>query len=163
MSVDEVENTVLQVLQATQQEAAQVMNNEMALRYAFIDPILRSLGWSTSLPWECQPNARVGRFGTVDYLLLDPDRQPAVLIEVQTVSARRKQHRTQLWRQTRGVAPCLAVLTYGWEWEIYDLTVGARQFERKRVDRLVLDPRRGYSPQIFASDLTRWLAKDLWW
>ena len=95
--------------------------------------------------------------------LLDPDRQPAVLIEVQTVSARRKQHRTQLWRQTRGVAPCLAVLTYGWEWEIYDLTVGARQFERKRVDRLVLDPRRGYSPQIFASDLTRWLAKDLWW
>lgn len=163
MKVDEFENTVLQIVQTMLQVGSQVTDDEMALRYVFIDPILRGLGWSTSLPWECQPNARVGRLSPVDYALLDPRGQPAVLIEVETKVTRRREHRTRLWRQTRGMTRCFAVLTYCWEWEIYDLSIRAREFERKRVDLLVLDPREAESARIFARDLNSWLAKDLWW
>ena len=163
MSVNEFENTVHQILQVVRQSGSQVADDEMALRYAFIDPILRGLGWSTSLPWECQPNARLGRLSPLDYALFDPSGQPVVLIEVETMMSRRWEHRTRLWRKTRGMTRCLAVLTYGWEWEIYDLDIRAREFGRKRVDRLVLDPQHGASVQIFASELNNWLAKDLWW
>ena len=70
--VDEFENRTYQILHAMLQSGPQVSDDELALRYAFIDPILRGLGWHTSRPWECQPNARVGRLGPVDYALLDP-------------------------------------------------------------------------------------------
>lgn len=163
MSVAEIENAVHQVLRAVRPNGFHVEDDEIALRYAVIDPMLRGLGWNTSLPWECRPNARVGRWDPLDYVLYDRDGVPAVLIEVETRASRRQQDRTRLWRQTRGMTDCLAVLTYGWEWEIYDLSIWAREFTHKRVDRLVLDPRREDSPAIFARGLHHWLARDLWW
>ena len=101
--------------------------------------------------------------GPLDYVLYDREGVPAVLIEVETRVSRRREHRTRLWGQTRGMTGCLAVLTYGWEWEVYDLGIPAREFAQKRVDRLVLDPQREDSPEIFARGLHHWLAKDLWW
>ena len=163
MSVDEIENAVHQVVQAMRLGGSQVGDDEIAMRYAIIDPILRGLGWNTALPWECQPNASLGRLGPLDYVLYDQDGSPAVLIEVELRVSRRRQDRTRLWRQTRGLTGCLAVLTYGWEWEIYDLSIPAREFTRKWVERLVLDPRAGDDPEIFARGLHQWLSKDLWW
>ena len=163
MSVDKIENAVHQVLQAMQRRGSQVEDDELALRYAMIDPILRGLGWDTAQPWECQPNGRVGRSEPLDYVLYDHAGSPAVLIEVETRTSRRREHRTRLRRQTRGMAGCLAVLTYGCEWEIYDIDIRGREFTHKRVDRLVLDPQGEGSPTIFARGLYHWLSRDLWW
>ena len=163
MNVEEIENAVQQVLQAMRRSGPLVTDDEIALRYAMIDPILRGLGWDTSLPWECQPNSRLGRLGPLDYILYDRDGSPSVLIEVERRVSRRQKHRARLWRQTRGMTGCLAVLTYGWEWEVYDLSIPAREFTRKQVDRLVLDPQEEDRPAIFARGLHHWLAKDLWW
>ena len=163
MSVNEIESAVHQVLQAMQRGGSQVEKVEIAVRYAVIDPILRGLGWSTALPWECRPNARVGRLGPLDYVLYDREGLPAVLIEAETRISRRREDQTRLWRQTRGMTDCLAVLTYGWEWEIYDLGIWAREFSQKRVDRLVLDLNREDSVPTFARGLHYWLSKDLWW
>ena len=146
-----------------QQGGSQVYDDEMALRYAMIDPILRALGWNTALPWECRPNARAGRLGSMDYVLYNRGGSPAVLIEVERRASRRREHRARLWRQTRGMTGCLAVLTYGWEWEVYDLSIPVREFAKKRVDRLILDPQGEDSPAIFARGLYHWLSRDLWW
>jgi len=136
---------------------------EIALRYTMIDPILRGLGWNVSLSWECRPNFSPGRWGPFDYVFYDRDSVPAVLIEVEAQVARRREDRIRLWRLTRGMTDCLGVLTYGWEWEIYDLSIAAREFTQKQVDRLVLDPQEEGSPAIFARGLYHWLARDLWW
>ena len=163
MSVDEIEETVHQVLQVMRLGGTRVENDEVAMRYAIIDPILRALGWNTALPWECRPNSRLGRLGPLDYVLYDREGVPAVLIEVETRVSRRREHRIRLWRQTRGMTGCLAVLTYGWEWEIYDIGIRGREFAHKRVDRLALDPQGESSPTIFARGLYHWLSRDLWW
>ena len=163
MSVDKIENAVHQVLRAMQRGGSQLEDDELALRYAMIDPILRGLGWNTALPWECQPNGRVDRSEPLDYVLYDHAGSPAVLIEVETRTSSRREHRTRLRRQTRGMAGCLAVLTYGWEWEIYDIGIQGREFTHKRVDRLALDPQSEDSPTIFARGLHHWLSRDLWW
>ena len=126
-----------------------VTDDEIGLRYAMIDPILRALGWNTALPWECRPNSRLGRLGPLDYVRYDHAGVPAVLIEVETRVSRRREHRIRLWRQTRGMTGCLAVLTYGWEWEIYDIGIRGREFAHKRVDRLALDPQGGRQPHDF--------------
>ena len=74
MSVDDIENAVHHVLEVMQRGALpKVGDDELAVRYAVIDPILRGLGWNTALPWECRPNTRVGRWGPFDYVLYDRD------------------------------------------------------------------------------------------
>ena len=47
----------------------------------------------------------------------------------------------------------VAGLTYGWEWEIYDLSVRARSFDWTLVEGLVLDPRADDGLQIVAYGL----------
>lgn len=57
----------------------------------------------------------------------------------------------------------MAVLTYGWEWEIYDLEHGARNFAHRRVARLVLDLDAQGNRLRSAEALCQWLGKDRWW
>ena len=73
-----------------------VESNETALRYAFVDPTLRALGWKIWPPWECQPKFCRGRRRSGDYALFDRDDYPAVLIEVGTTGAPRRQVRFRL-------------------------------------------------------------------
>ena len=163
MSAQDVENAIRDVMQRADEAGDLVERNVMTLRYAFIDPILQSLGWSISMPWECQPNFELANRGPVDYALFDRLGYPAVLIEVGTTPARRQRDRVRLWRLVRGMTHGVAVLTSGWHWEIYDLSVRARDFDQRRVQRLVLDPKDDDSPQVVAEGLHRWMAKERWW
>ena len=163
MSAEDVENAIREVLQRADEAGDLVERNVMTLRYAFIDPILLSLGWSTSLPWECQPDFQLANRGPVDYALFDRLGYPAVLIQVGTTSARRQRDRIRLWRLVRGMTGGVAVLTNGWHWEIYDLSVRAPGVDRKRVRRLTLDSRVDDSPRIVAEGLHYWISKERWW
>ena len=163
MSAEDVENAIRDALQRADEAGDLVERNVMTLRYAFIDPILLSLGWAISLPWECQPNFELANRGPVDYAFFDRSGYPAVLIEVGTTPARRQRDRVRLWRLARGMTHGVAVLTSGWHWEIYDLSVRARDFDRRRVQRLVLDPRDDDSPRVVAEGLHGWIAKEQWW
>ena len=84
-------------------------------------------------------------------------------MDVETTTARRRDHRFRLWQRIRGIIHGVAVLTYGWQWEIYDLSIRARSLDQKLVARLVLDPGANDSPQIVAHGLNRWIARDQWW
>ena len=107
--------------------------NEIGARYAFVDPVLRALGWCTELPWECRLGFRLGPGRPVDYTLFDRDGFPTILIEVEALTGRRRDNRNSLWRRVRGRRDGLAVLAYGLEWEIYDLSVPARGLDEKRA------------------------------
>ncbi len=163
MSAQDVENAIRDVMQRADEAGDLVERNVMTLRYAFMDPILLSLGWSVSMPWECQPNFELANRGPVDYALFDRFGYPAVLIEVGTTPTRRQRDRVRLWRLARGMTHGVAVLTSGWHWEIYDLSVRARDFDRRRVQRLVLDPRDDDGLRVAAEGLHRWIAKERWW
>ena len=163
MSVENVEVAIREVHQTMNEAAHLVDRKVMSVRYSYIDPVLLALGWSIALPWECEPNFGLTNRGVVDYALFDRDGCPAVLIVVGTERARRPQDRVRLWQRVRGMTQGVAVLTSGWDWEIYDLSVRARGFDRKRVQQLVLDLRSDDSPPAVAAGLHRWMSRDRWW
>lgn len=67
---------------------------EVDTRYAFIDPVLRGLGWNVNDPKECVPECRRGS-GWLDYALFDRNGRSIIL---------------------EGGAPTIAA-----EWRIYDV------------------------------------------
>ena len=111
-----------------------------AVSYALADPILWVPGWRTHLPSECVPGLRLGRRGQVDYALFDREGDMAVLTETGATYAGRVQDRNRSADRLRGMTCGLPVLTYGWYWEVYDLSLRSRRFDGKRVEELTLDP-----------------------
>ena len=163
MNVEDVENAIRDVLQRADEAGGLVERNVMTMRYAFIDPILLSLGWSTSLPWECQPDFQLANRGPVDYALFDRLGYPAVLIQVGTTSARRQRDRippvaTGAGNDRRSCRPDQRMA-------LGDLRPerSAPGVDRKRVRRLTLDSRVDDSPRIVAEGLHYWISKERWW
>ena len=67
--------------------SAPANNCELSTRYVVVDPILRSLGWDLSDPFQCvvehaTVRGRDGKVPRVDYALLGRDGNLAVLVEV---------------------------------------------------------------------------------
>ena len=131
MSVKKVEKAINEVLKTADNFGVPEKGDQLARRYRFVDPILRALGWRIHSPDECRLGFGLGWRGVVDYALLDGEGWAGVLIDVETWPARRRQHRNVLWRRVRGMRGGIAVLTYGLEWEIYDLSLRARSLDGK--------------------------------
>ena len=163
MSVSDVESAVRGVLQTEEVAGDAARGNEIATRYAFVDPVLRSLGWSIGLPWECRPKFGLGQGRPVDYALFDRDGYPVILIEVEMAPVRRRSHRYNLWSRVRRRREGLAVLAYGLEWEIYDLRIPTRGLDGKRVAWLDLHREAASDLRVASSRLHHWLAKEHWW
>ena len=94
--VEQVEYAVQNVVRAARGFGGLLGQREAATRYAVVDPILWSLGWSTWLPWECQPDFALDRRRRVDYALFAPSGEPAVLIQVRPLPPRRQQDRDRM-------------------------------------------------------------------
>ena len=161
--VEQVQYAIQNVARAAHGFGGLLGQHEAATRYAVVDPILWSLGWSTWLPWECQPDFALDRRRRVDYALFAPSGEPAVFIQVRPLPARRQQDRDRMRETLARIRKGVAVLTYGWEWEIYDLGHRARDFAHKRVDCLVLDHDAPHHRLQVADALCQWLGKDRWW
>ena len=98
-------------------------NHETSTRYIIIDPVLRALGWDLSdhrdcvveyHPWEHTQDA-------VDYALLRPDGEPAVVVEAKRIDVHSKEDLAldQMDRYLGGVPTAqVAVVTNGQYWEI---------------------------------------------
>ena len=65
--------------------------------------------------------------------------------------------------RARGMNRGVAVLTYGTQWEIYDLYLRAMRFADKLVERLSLGWEGPDDPEEVARALQSWLRQDLWW
>ena len=163
LSVQHVEKMIHHASKTAEEFGVQGKGNELALRYEFVDPVLRALGWRIHSPAECRLEFKLGWRGQVDYALLDSNGAATVLINVEKWPARRRQHRHLLWRRVGGLRGGLAVLTDGLEWEIYDLSLRARSLDAKRVVWLALDVEGEASPNLLASLLHRWLARENHW
>ena len=63
--------------------------HETSTRYIIVDPILRALGWDLSDPSQCWVEYPIPNSGRTplrpDYLLLDEDGAPAVVIEARRI------------------------------------------------------------------------------
>ena len=106
---------------------------EIATRYYFIDPILRSLGWKLEDPNHVQYEAWRSDWGRVDYELYVSGELVA-LLEAKSLGKlwsdyRYEESEEQLkeyaWRKTTGVS----ILTDGDSWCIWDLTTKRRKPE----------------------------------
>ncbi len=161
--VEQVEYAIQDVARAARGFGGLLSQRQAATRYALVDPILWSLGWSTWLPWECQPDFALDRRRRVDYALFAPSGEPAVFIQVRPLPARRQPDRDRMRETLARIRRGVAVLTYGWEWEIYDLEHRARDLADKRVERLILDFDAPHDGAPAADALYQWLGKDRWW
>ena len=86
----------------------------------------------------------------------------AFLIVVKHSRWRRRTDRIRLWEYTRGITTGVAVLTYGLYWEIYDLSIPARNIDGKRVAALALDPAAPDGFPDVAYSLSNWIDRDQW-
>ncbi len=146
-------------------------------RYAFIDPIIRALGWDTSDPKECHPeycrpyNGRMGNSKRVDYAMFGEadsgkigkwQAVPNIIIEAKAVGTNLDGELEQLEgyaraspRMTQGVA----VLTNGEEWRLYKLVKGWRSLSK--VECKPVDIRDNqHKPAEIAEILHSWLRKE---
>ena len=163
MSAEDVERAVRLVMENGQQHGQGLAGDEIAVRYALVDPILCSLGWSTWSPLQCRPNFKRNKRGVADYALLDPDGNIAVVVIVGTVPGRRRSDRERLRVLCRGMSRTVAVLTYGTRWEIYDLNLTAVRFSDKLAESLSFGGDVSHDPGEVAHALHYWLRQDLWW
>ena len=159
-SIADVESAVRLVMANAQEHGRWLAGNETAVRYAWVDPSLWALCWRTWSSRQCLPNFGQGQRGPADYALFDPDGNVAVLIMVGTEPARRRTDRQRLTARAPGMNLGVAVLTYGTQWEIYDLHLRPMRFTGKLVENLFLD--RDRSKEV-ARALHYWLRQDLWW
>ena len=165
MSAVDVEEALHEIMETVDRAGHLLAGHRAGIRSAIIDPILWALGWSTRLPWECQPDRDLGQRGQggqIGYTLFDGNGDLAVLLEVHDARSRLRCHRTRLWRRTRGMTRGVGVLTYGCYWEVYDLSVRLRDIDHKRVARLALDPAEPEALQRVADALHHWLDRSNW-
>ena len=163
MSVSHVERAVRSVMANAEEHGRWPAGNELAVRYALVDPVLWSLGWSTWSPLQCRPGFNLGQRGFADYALFAPDGNVAVLVVVGTEPMRRGSDRQRLMARARGMHRGLAVLTYGTRWEIYDLHIRGMRFTDKLVESLSLGWDIPDDPEEVARALYHWLRRELWW
>ena len=163
MRVENIENAIYDILQTAEEFGADLARREAVVRSAMVDPMLWSLGWRTSLPWECQAEFTLGRYGSADYALFDPAGEVVVAMLIRPLPSRRKRDRVKLREHARTMTRGVAVLTYGLEWEVYDLEDCARSFLDRRVARLKLDHDAPNNVEQAAEALYQWLGRDRWW
>ncbi len=162
MSAADVEEALREIMETVDQAGPVLAGHRAGIRSAIVDPILWALGWSTWLPRECQPDYDLGRRGRVGYALFDGNGDLAVLMEVDDARARLRRDRTRLWQRTRGMTRGVGVLTYGFYWEVYDLSIRLRDIDHQRVARLALDPAEPDGFQRVADALHHWLDRSNW-
>ena len=81
MAVKAVEDEIRRVMDVADKFGGWISEHETANRYAVIDPILWALGWQTWLPWECRVEVKRGKQGRADYVRLNAEEKPVVVIE----------------------------------------------------------------------------------
>ena len=163
MRLNDVEDAIRNVLRSAEVFGAGLARREALVRSAMVEPILWSLGWRTWLPWECRPDFTLGRPGSPDYVLFNRDGEVVVTMLIRPIPPRLEQDRARLRERTRTMTQGIAVLTYGWTWEVYDLEVRTLSFLDRRVERLELDGDAPNNAERVAEALYRWLGKDRWW
>ncbi len=162
MSALGIEDAIRQVMEAYRRHDGWLSRDKTRTRYAAVDPILWALGWRTWNPAEFQPDFSLGQRGQVDYALFDSNGNLAVLIEVHAARSRLSRDRIQLWNHTRGMTHGIGVLTYGFYWEVYDLSIRTRNIDWRCVARLALDPAEPDGFQRVADALHHWLDRSNW-
>ena len=60
MSAADVVEALREIMETVDQAGHRLPEHRAGIRYAIVDPILWALGWSTWLPWECQPDYDLG-------------------------------------------------------------------------------------------------------
>ena len=147
---------------------------EYRTRYYVIDPVIRSLGWDTENPSECEVELDTGK-GEADYVLLisrNSKREGVVLIEAKSLDADLFKHEDQLKDYIdalcrRNTGPEVAVLTNGRDWWVYDLDSQARFFRKRNKEFKGGSKYAGEvditknKPHV-ASFLYKWLSKQRW-
>ena len=78
-------------------------------------------------------------------------------------TARRRNDRQRLMARARSMTRGVAVLTYGTQWEIYDLHLRVMRFSDKLVESLSMGRDMPDEPEEVAEALHHWLRQDLWW
>ena len=159
MSTAAVADAVREAIETHERHAGWLSSDKTRLRCAVIDPILWMLGWRTWMPSECQHNKSLRREGHLDYVMLDPDGQVAIVILV-TTSTPREHNRRKLATLVSGVHRGVAALTNGTRWEIYDLSLPPRGLAGKIVESFTLDTSDPVEIEDAALALDYWLGKD---
>ena len=163
MRLNDVEDAIRKMLLNAEVFGAGLARREALVRSAMVEPILWSLGWRTWLPWEYQPDFTLGRPGSTDYVLFNRDGEVVVAMLIRPTPPRLEQDRLRLRERTRTMTQGVAVLTYGWQWEIYDLEDRTRSFLDRRVELLELDSGAPNNVERVAEALYRRLGRDRWW
>lgn len=143
MWLDELEQMVRTLADRIRQHGHTLRGNELATRYALIDPLLVSLGWNLADPSEVVAEYRLGDGGDrrVDYAMLY-DGRPYLLVEAKNLGERLLKAAEQAGQYALTTSAQFVVLTNGQHWEGYSL--GGRdkrvfEFDVARSDSVALD------------------------
>ena len=109
-----------------------IFKSETAVRQGIVDPLLRSLGWTTDDTQIVFPEYPVGE-GWVDYALCHPSSRPRVFIEAKQVGNIEGAEK-QLFRYDSLIRVPIAVLTDGQKWRFFHPTGEGTWMERKICD-----------------------------
>ena len=165
MTIEDVQGAIRHANRVIRGSEELVDRHERRTRYYIIDPIMRSLGWDTSNPVECELEYQLPA-GKADYALFVNRRQasnPVVILEAKGMGVQLlPSGEKQLAGYARGIRRGTAVLTNGRIWRIYDLSNPARFFSSKFKDtKFVREMDISSYPQA-ASVLTGWLSRNNW-
>lgn len=163
MAIEDVQAVIRHANRIIRESKELVEKHERRTRYYIIDPIIRSLGWDTSDPVECEFEYWLPA-GKADYALFVNRRQesnPVVILEAKGMDVPLLPGgERQLGKYARGIRRGTAVLTDGRKWRIYDLSTQARFFPSKFKDtKFVREVDISRDPHA-ASMLVEWFSKD---
>lgn len=116
-------NDLLELIEILQRRIDQhrdrLSKNETLTRYALIDPLLRALDWDTEDPAVVVPEYEASG-GRVDYVLLNSEGKPAILVEAKKLGEPLNRAAEQGIQYTLQQGFEYFVVTDGQRWDVYE-------------------------------------------
>lgn len=152
MPLDDLVHLIERLRERIQQHGQTLAQNEMLARYAFIDPLLRALGWDTEDPACVRPEYS-SQYGRADYALMDTST-PLAVIEAKKLNENMSGNVV-----AQAINYCLQegtpyfMITDGQRWAVYE-THKPVPIDQKKV--LSFDVTQGSASAVVVQALALW-------
>ena len=141
MSLDELNKLVGRLKMRIEQHKNVLGKNEIATRYALIDPLLTALGWDLSDPGQVRTEYHTGE-GRADYAMLSGGSasRPRLVIEAKKLDSPLSNALSQSITYSNEKGIPYSVVTNGRDWAAYDIFKAVPNEDKKIVDFSLTDP-----------------------
>ena len=139
MGIDEINEVVGKLKGCIDLHRDALSRNEIATRYALIDPLLTALGWDVSDPAQVQPEYSIGG-GYADYAMLAGKDKPSLVIEAKKLGRPIRDGIDQSIMYCMKQDIPYFVVTNGERWAAYETYKMAPVDEKRLFEFSISDP-----------------------